>query len=206
MFIHVLAGNLVVGSHALYQAVARRAVSLRASFVGGLLAISRRRGRSRGRRPAWKGAGRLYESHPHDVTRCTGCEQCVQACVEANGLAGRAARRAIKCRTVSPEGSCCSVVAVSGDGAFARKSCLSLPASPPCVEACLVGAITKTADGPVVYDADKCIGCRYCMLACPFGIPRYEWEKTMPFIRKCTMCSDRAGGGQAPGLCRGLSA
>jgi len=62
---------------------------------------------------------------------------------------------------------------------------------PSCVDACLVGGITKTPEGPVVYDPDMCIGCRYCMLACPFHIPRYEWDKTVPFMKKCNMCFDR---------------
>jgi formate dehydrogenase iron-sulfur subunit len=66
------------------------------------------------------------------------------------------------------------------------------------VEACLVGALTKTPEGPVVYNADKCIGCRYCMLACPVGIPRYEWDKTLPYVSKCSMCSERVAVGEAP--------
>jgi len=130
-----------------------------------------------------------------DVTRCSGCEQCVLACVEANGLgpelaAERSSRDRLSGRRL------CSVAAVPG-GAYARISCHHC-LQPACVEACLVGALTKTAAGPVVYDADKCIGCRYCMLACPFGIPRYEWEQTRPFIRKCTMCSDRLAEGGLP--------
>jgi formate dehydrogenase iron-sulfur subunit len=62
----------------------------------------------------------------------------------------------------------------------------------------LVGGISKSPDGPVVYDPDKCIGCRYCMLACPFHIPRYEWDETIPFMRKCDMCADRLAQGQRP--------
>jgi formate dehydrogenase iron-sulfur subunit len=61
-----------------------------------------------------------------------------------------------------------------------------------------VGGITKTPEGPVVYDPDKCIGCRYCMLACPFHIPRYEWEETVPFMQKCTLCFDRQKQGKLP--------
>ena len=58
--------------------------------------------------------------------------------------------------------------------------------------------MTKTPEGPVVYNADKCIGCRYCMLACPFGIPRYEWEKTLPLVSKCSMCFERLKDGKVP--------
>jgi formate dehydrogenase iron-sulfur subunit len=69
---------------------------------------------------------------------------------------------------------------------------------PACVEACIVGALEKQDDGPVTYDDRKCIGCRYCQVACPFGIPSFEWDKPMPWIRKCTFCADRQGGGLSP--------
>jgi formate dehydrogenase iron-sulfur subunit len=67
---------------------------------------------------------------------------------------------------------------------------------PACVSGCLVGSMTRTAEGIIVYDADKCIGCRYCMLACPFHVPRYEWDKTVPFIQKCEMCHERIRAGK----------
>jgi formate dehydrogenase iron-sulfur subunit len=56
----------------------------------------------------------------------------------------------------------------------------------------------KTADGPVVYDTDRCIGCRYCMMACPYGIPRYEWQAAVPYVRKCDMCFERVREGKQP--------
>ncbi|MBU0755422.1 MAG: 4Fe-4S dicluster domain-containing protein [Planctomycetes bacterium] len=132
-----------------------------------------------------------------DVTKCTGCEQCVAACVRANGLdpiradADRATLRdGLSSHRLS------SVIQL-GDGGFARKSCMHC-LEPSCAEACLVGGITKTPEGPVVYDPDKCIGCRYCMLACPFHIPRYEWDKTMPFMKKCHLCFERLKLGRSP--------
>ena len=70
---------------------------------------------------------------------------------------------------------------------------------PACVSVCLVGAIKKSSTGAVVYDADKCIGCRYCMQACPHSIPRYEWGLTKPRIRKCNLCDDRVKAGKLPG-------
>jgi formate dehydrogenase iron-sulfur subunit len=69
---------------------------------------------------------------------------------------------------------------------------------PACVEACIVGALEKQPDGPVTYDDHKCIGCRYCQVACPFGIPNFEWDKPMPWIRKCTFCADRQAAGLRP--------
>jgi ferredoxin len=59
------------------------------------------------------------------------------------------------------------------------------------LSACLVGAFRKLEDGPVIYDAWKCMGCRYCMVACPFGIPTYEYDNLFtPQVRKCTLCAD----------------
>jgi formate dehydrogenase iron-sulfur subunit len=60
--------------------------------------------------------------------------------------------------------------------------------SPACVSACPVGALRRTPEGPVIYDKDLCMGCRYCMMACPFGIPRYEWNSVSPSVRKCVFC------------------
>ncbi|MDH4158550.1 MAG: 4Fe-4S dicluster domain-containing protein [candidate division Zixibacteria bacterium] len=63
---------------------------------------------------------------------------------------------------------------------------------PACVSACIVGALEKTKNGPVIYDAWECIGCRYCIVACPFQIPAYEYDNALdPQVRKCTFCYDR---------------
>jgi formate dehydrogenase iron-sulfur subunit len=77
---------------------------------------------------------------------------------------------------------------------FSRKMCMHCN-EPTCASVCPVGAFTKTAAGPVVYDADKCMGCRYCMTACPYQVPTYEWSSVMPRVRKCDMCSDRTSQG-----------
>ena len=62
---------------------------------------------------------------------------------------------------------------------------------PACASVCPVGALTKMKNGPVVYDDGKCIGCRYCMMACPFQIPKFQWSSAVPLIRKCDFCADR---------------
>ena len=63
----------------------------------------------------------------------------------------------------------------------------------------MVGALQKTSQGPVVYQAEKCMGCRYCQYACPFGIPSYEWENPLGLISKCQLCFARLSQGQEPG-------
>ena len=132
-----------------------------------------------------------------DVTRCTACEQCVAACVQTNHMD---AQKAEHDRATTRDGLSAnrlSTVLPLPEGRFARKSCMHC-LEPSCVSACLVGGITKTPEGPVVYDPDKCIGCRYCMLACPFHVPRYEWATTEPFMVKCDMCADRLAHGELP--------
>jgi formate dehydrogenase iron-sulfur subunit len=62
---------------------------------------------------------------------------------------------------------------------------------PACVSSCPTTALVRQADGPVVYDGDKCIGCRYCMWACPWGVPSADWDTRTPKIHKCTHCADR---------------
>jgi formate dehydrogenase iron-sulfur subunit len=78
---------------------------------------------------------------------------------------------------------------------FSRRLCMHCN-EPSCVSVCPVGAFQKTALGPVVYDQTKCIGCRYCMLACPFQVPTYEWGSRTPRVRKCDMCYDRQMAGK----------
>lgn len=67
---------------------------------------------------------------------------------------------------------------------------------PSCASVCPVGALQKTAIGPVTYDPSNCMGCRYCMVACPFSVPKYEWGKLFPRVQKCTMCPDRVSQGK----------
>jgi formate dehydrogenase iron-sulfur subunit len=74
---------------------------------------------------------------------------------------------------------------------------------PGCASACPVAALHKTPEGPVVADTNKCIGCRYCQYACPFGVPKFEWDNTLGVMRKCTSCIDRLEAGQQPACAAG---
>lgn len=130
-----------------------------------------------------------------DVTRCTGCNLCVDACVEANQLGSYN-----KKLQDSPDGLSASrwaSIVESPKGGFVRKFCRHC-LDPACVSACPAGAMFRNDAGVVLYDAQKCMGCRYCMMACPFGIPRYEWESTVPLVKKCTLCHNRLEKGQLP--------
>ncbi len=130
-----------------------------------------------------------------DTTKCTGCSECAIACQRVNRLERDIPRRWDFGDGLSAE-NWCSVVDAA-DNTFVRKQCRHC-LDPACVDACPVGAMHKTAAGPVLCDTSKCIGCRYCMMACPFGIPRYEWSNVVPYVRKCVLCYDRIKAGGQP--------
>jgi len=132
----------------------------------------------------------------NDTTRCTGCERCVEACKETNGL-GPDLPRPWKREIDDLSSTRYTTIVRRETGQKVRRFCRHC-LEPACASACIVGALHKTPEGPVIYDPDKCIGCRYCMTACPFGIPRYEWGSATPYVRKCTMCYPRLQEGKQP--------
>jgi formate dehydrogenase iron-sulfur subunit len=137
-----------------------------------------------------------------DLTKCIGCGWCQKACREWNDLTASAESpgRSDSCLSADtwtlPE---LKQVNVDGEThhVFVKRQCMHC-VDPACVSACPVGALQKQDDGAVTYDCTRCIGCRYCMVACPFGIPKFEWEEPLPRIRKCTFCMDRQADGLAP--------
>ena len=136
-----------------------------------------------------------------DTTRCIGCRACEAACAEANGLPGLAAEPAVGTRRVTEPGAFTVVNAFAPKQVpgmrFVKTQCHHC-LQPGCASACPVKALEKTASGPVVYHPDRCIGCRYCMLACPFEVPKYTYDKAVPYVKKCEFCPDRQAAGNAP--------
>lgn len=144
----------------------------------------------------------------HDVTRCIGCRRCEAACNLVNDLPKpekpfddltvleKKRRTTAQAYTIVnqffPYGS-------DQPPAFIKKQCNHC-LEPACASACFVKAFTKTPEGAVIYNADVCVGCRYCMIACPFDVPAYEYHKALePRIMKCTMCYPRQLEGKLPG-------
>ncbi|MDR1480087.1 MAG: 4Fe-4S dicluster domain-containing protein [Planctomycetaceae bacterium] len=80
---------------------------------------------------------------------------------------------------------------------FVKHQCLHCQ-SPSCVSACFARAFQKTDEGAVVYFPDNCVGCRYCMIACPFKVPKFEWQTPIPVVTKCVMCYGRLKDGKSP--------
>ena len=131
-----------------------------------------------------------------DTTLCTGCETCVKACKKTNEL-GRDRPRQGQGRPHDLSVSRYTTIVRQAGERSVRKQCFHC-IDPACVSACIVGALQKTPEGPVFCDYSKCLGCRYCFVACPFNVPRYEWEHAVPYMRKCTLCRERVQDGGIP--------
>jgi formate dehydrogenase iron-sulfur subunit len=125
-----------------------------------------------------------------DMVRCTGCRSCINACLKAHDFPGEAKD--------TTELSAKAYTAMRQEGEFNVRQMCRHCVTPSCASVCPVAALHKTDLGPVVYDESKCIGCRYCMVACPFNVPRYEWDEPVPAVRKCDMCIDRLREGKVP--------
>ena len=139
-----------------------------------------------------------------DSTLCVGCKACVAACKEANGMPPEFSTqeqlwdtpldlsdKTLNVIKVYRDGEAKVKDAEAGGYAFVKKSCLHC-VDPSCVSACPVSAMTKDPKtGVVSYDKDACIGCRYCVAACPFGVPRFTYDQAVPQISKCQLCRQR---------------
>jgi formate dehydrogenase iron-sulfur subunit len=124
-----------------------------------------------------------------DTTYCVDCYECERACAERWGF------------PYNPEvhelSATANTAILTVNDVYVPRLCMHC-ADPTCVSVCPVGAFEKTPEGPVVYDADKCMGCRYCMQACPFDVPRYQWNSLNPKVTKCDMCYERVLNGEKP--------
>ncbi|UCH10094.1 MAG: 4Fe-4S dicluster domain-containing protein [Fidelibacterota bacterium] len=135
-----------------------------------------------------------------DLSLCIGCRKCEWACNEANKLPNKPIQSfddpsvfQEERRTHAEQFTVVNRFEVDDrpEPVFVKKQCMHC-AEPACASACLVRAFSKTAEGPVLYNKDVCIGCRYCMIACPFLVPTYEYADAFsPEVKKCTMCFER---------------
>jgi formate dehydrogenase iron-sulfur subunit len=145
-----------------------------------------------------------------DNTRCIGCRKCEEGCNTVNelpapdrpfddlSLLDTRRRTTAKAYTVVNRYDSYSQVNLRGP-LYSKVQCNHC-LEPACASACFVRAFTKTPEGAVIYDASVCVGCRYCMIACPFEIPAYEYDKALePRIMKCTLCYPRIAKGLLPG-------
>jgi len=138
-----------------------------------------------------------------DIANCIGCRACQVACKQWNDREGEDTELQAHMGFTNPATLSSKTYTLISfhemenpekpgglDAAYVMRRCFHC-LEPGCVSACPTTALYRQPDGPVSYDASKCIGCRYCMLACPWDVPTAEWDKLAPKIEKCTHCADR---------------
>jgi formate dehydrogenase iron-sulfur subunit len=143
-----------------------------------------------------------------DTTVCVGCRNCEWACKDSHNLpAGNLDsyedRKVLEAKR-RPDHTALTVVNEYSPGKNSnhpvdvKVQCMHCD-HPACVSACIVGAFSKHENGAITWDTDMCIGCRYCMVACPFQVPAFEYEKALdPMIMKCDFCFERTKEGKIP--------
>jgi Fe-S-cluster-containing dehydrogenase component len=136
-----------------------------------------------------------------DTTRCIGCRACEKACSEAHDLYVPDIENdaALEEHRTTSERQWTIVNRYETDRGevYVKQQCLHCW-QPACASACLTNAMQKTEDGPVIWHPDKCMGCRFCMVSCPFNIPKFEYNEWNPRIQKCNMCWQRLQAGKKP--------
>lgn len=135
----------------------------------------------------------------YDSTLCVGCQACEYACAEEYGL--QEPQDEPQTGVVRKPDETRRLVINSYDTSkgeqYVRVACNHCN-QPACASACLTKAMLKTEEGPVIWREDKCMGCRYCMISCPFDIPKFEYHSANPKIQKCRMCYERIQDGKIP--------
>ncbi|MBI5020425.1 MAG: 4Fe-4S dicluster domain-containing protein [Ignavibacteriales bacterium] len=144
-----------------------------------------------------------------DTTVCVGCRNCEWACKDAHNLpvgnlASYEDRKILETKR-RPDHTALTVINEYPHGKNSnlpinvKIQCMHCD-RPACVSACIVGAFSKEENGSVIWDTEMCIGCRYCMAACPYQIPAFEYDKAInPLIMKCDFCFNRTKEGNLPG-------
>jgi Fe-S-cluster-containing dehydrogenase component len=170
--------------------------ALKGLAAAGAAALAPAAGAREPRPPRGDDAGMLF-----DATRCVGCRACQTACREANELPyeRRSANGGEYDAPLDLSGATKTVVRLAhgdGESAFVKVQCMHC-ADPACASVCMAGALHKAAAGVVAYDARTCVGCRYCQVACPFNVPRFQWFTAVPVIVKCELCRHRDERGPA---------
>ena len=138
--------------------------------------------------------GMLYDS-----TRCVGCQTCETLCAETHGLpppVGEIKAGVVR-KTDDQHRTVVNCYKTSKGEVFIKTQCMHCN-EPACAAACLTQAMYKTKQGPVIWSGNKCMGCRYCMVSCPFDAPKFEYHSANPKIQKCTMCFEKIAKGGIP--------
>ncbi len=137
----------------------------------------------------------------YDTTLCIGCQACVVACRQANGDEKEGPHAAAQNLDSETRNIIYAARDESGDFlSYMKRQCMHC-AEPACASACMFGGLKKDEHGRVWWNGDLCVGCRYCQIACPFGVPRFEWDSANPEIVKCELCRHRDEGPACAEVC-----
>lgn len=143
-----------------------------------------------------------------DITKCVGCGSCTVACKLWNDQSYKNPQtgefenaHGVGVQLDSNTWTTVEHLKVKHEGQsvwrFVKRQCMHC-LEPACESVCFAKAFSRTPEGAVQYDPELCVGCRYCMIACPFDVPKYEWEKVMPSVMKCQFCSSKLADGESP--------
>jgi Fe-S-cluster-containing dehydrogenase component len=175
----------------------RAALKLLATGVGGAAAAATAPLKAHARAPAAAPEGAA--SMLFDTTLCIGCQACTVACRDANEIRYEETD-GIYFNAVDLSAGAKSVIKLTGAErrqTYMKMQCMHC-VDPACVNACMFGAFQKRDHGVVTWKGEHCTGCRYCEIACPFDVPRFEWEAWNPRMVKCELCSHRLAEGGIP--------
>lgn len=145
----------------------------------------------------------------YDTTRCIGCKACVFACQQANDLEPERDAAGLHLAPADLSGRTKNVIKLvetdEGRRSFVKAQCMHC-VDPACAAACMLAALQKDpTTGIVSWDAALCVGCRYCMMACPFNVPKFEFDQALPKVVKCELCRHRVGNATLDRVEGGLS-
>lgn len=142
----------------------------------------------------------------YDATICIGCRACMPACQNENGLTpdtGSTGGLYNQPDALNSNTKNLIKLYTAQDGherSFIKQQCMHC-VDPACVSGCPMQALHKEPHGVVGWKSSLCIGCRYCQIACPFNIPKFEWNKVNPKIVKCELCRHTVGTSAAQPAC-----
>jgi Fe-S-cluster-containing dehydrogenase component len=136
-----------------------------------------------------------------DTTRCAGCQNCSVVCAESHELPEPDLDEMFEINgnrpTTPDQWTTISRFEVGDEEIYVKKQCMHCN-QPACATACPTKALLKTEEGPVIWRGDKCMGCRFCMISCPYDIPKFEYDSPNPRIMKCVMCWEKLNEGEIP--------
>ena len=139
----------------------------------------------------------------YDATKCVGCQSCVYACAAANGVEPDATADSLHYTNFDLSSFTKNIIKLykPADGSaysFVKRQCMHC-VDPACVSGCPFQALKKNEkNGIVGWDGGKCVGCRYCEIACPYNVPKFQWSGMNPKIVKCELCKERLAVGKQP--------